>query len=188
MGLRRADSLGRCASSGPSWEELELAKGRAVTLSLVGAGLVWAAWHSLAQPPDREPCKSSSSRAGLANLFGAVRPSEGRLTGGFAYAPWNPDHTPLLLTREQTTEVRKIERAAERVPSAGNIADLAVIHLLLGDPKQGVLRLEKALHLAPEDACVLSDLAAAYLVRANKSEIEDPFDKVRALELAFKAV
>ena len=146
----------------------------------------------------------------LAEALGERRLFEPRLTGGFAWAPCQPPEEnpedlipsarcgelpePGTAERAELLEVwTEIVEAAE---DHGERADLlharGVGHLLWsarGDEvelERAVGELERAAELAPQEsaqrAAVLSDLAAAYLVRAG--ELDQPGDLARGLEAA----
>ena len=79
-----------------------------------------------------------------------------------------------------------IEADARRSPTPESRRALSVAHLILGDLDQGVEGLRSLTTATPADAGVWSDLAAAYLTRAQ--EAERPADWPRALETALRAL
>lgn len=138
-------------------------------LALVGFGC---------EPQARE--SSSSARTELAGALVGLRSIEGRLTGGFTHAAYNPK------ARLPSQKLRKIIR---KIESAGNssqaLADGAVIDLIGGEPARAVSKMERALESGPRTATLLSDLAAAHLALAQNGQ---PESLVEALELAEQAV
>jgi CHAT domain-containing protein len=133
-------------------------------------------------------------RPELHELIAAVadeptRPVEGRLSGGFTYAP-PPSPTRGRGDREASPDVRiaaaNLEKAAKLNDSPGNRAALGVAYLALGNLDAAIDAIEDATQRDPENPRVLSDLAAAYLARAKWWA--RPEDWVRALEAAERAV
>jgi CHAT domain-containing protein len=130
--------------------------------------------------------------AQLAQAIGPRRFVEPRLTGGFAYgrlivlrseagAPGLDAQSPAVLAA-----VAQIRQKAEGDTSPDALGALAVTYLVSGDVAAAVKSLESATAQAPDDARLLSDLAAAYLVRAERSD--EPADIPKALELAERAI
>lgn len=122
------------------------------------------------------------------------RPVEGRLTGGFEYAPYREGSS--RVTEAQTPEtnpegsVRGPDEStlvtAEDEGSAARLRRVAVRQLLEGRVDQAVRKLERAVRLAPDDPRCLSDLAAARLDRARQTG--DVYGLMLALEAASRAV
>jgi tetratricopeptide (TPR) repeat protein len=115
-----------------------------------------------------------SDRPELAELVAAVaeeptRPVEGRLTGGFEYAP-PPSPTRGPGDREVSPDVRiaaaKIEKRAQAEDTPENEAALGVAYLTLREWDEAVDALRRAAERRPETATYQNDLAAAYLARA----------------------
>lgn len=119
-----------------------------------------------------------------------TRPVEGRLTGGFKYAP-PPSPTRGPGDREMPPEVRIAAARLEQVasgdqPSPTALADLGVALLTLGDVNKAIDALERAVAQRP-DARYESDLAAAYLARARRQGSQADWQKgLDASERALK--
>lgn len=127
--------------------------------------------------------------AALANE--PTRPVEGRLTGGFKYAP-PPSPTRGPGNREVSPDVRiaaaKIEKLARERDTPQTGAALGLAYLALGDVDRAVEVLEDAAAQQPLDARVQNDLSAAYLARARSlNHAEDYPSALAAAERAIKA-
>jgi tetratricopeptide (TPR) repeat protein len=125
--------------------------------------------------------------AALANE--PTRPVEGRLTGGFKYAP-PPSPTRGPGDREVSPDVRiaaaKIENLARERDTPENQAALGVAQLAVRDLDGGITSLERAVQKDPQAATALSDLAAAYCTRGrDRGNTEDLH---RALDAAERAL
>lgn len=147
--------------------------------------------------------------AALAAASGAPRPIEPRLTGGFGYYRCAPEPTPASLVPEprcsalpgEDTRAPLESQAVERGPGESFVTAEAVERLhvqgianLVSSRSQravewGIAALEEALAKEPRNASLLSDLAAAYVLRAQRQD--EPQDLVwayaaveRALEAA----
>jgi len=138
--------------------------------------------------------RSSSGLAELVAAVGQRRLVEPRLSGGFAYAPLaSPSRGPGELDRSDPADwkifeaaARVDERAREPEASADDRRALALAHLLLHNADRAIEQLEAVLESAPRDARLLSDLAAAHLVRADRED--RPLDRTVAIDLAARAV
>lgn len=130
--------------------------------------------------------------AELAHAMGAKRFVEPRLTGGFQHgrlivlragdAPQGLDaQSPAVLAA-----VARIRERTEGDTSPDGLGALAVTYLVSGDIAKAVKALESATAQAPKNARLLSDLAAAYLVRASR--LDEPADIPKALDAAEKAI
>lgn len=147
------------------------------------AGVFW--WSS------RRAADAPSLLAQLTAVPQASRPFPARLTGGFP-------HRPLEVRRSGATgeavpaDVRllaaRLEKRLETVGDAEALADAAAGALLAGHTAAALDFLSLAREHAPDSARVLSDLAAAYLVRAESAAPQRSADLVRALEAAAAAV
>jgi tetratricopeptide (TPR) repeat protein len=136
-----------------------------------------------------------ADRPELQELIAAVagqptRPVEGRLTGGFKYAP-PPSPTRGPGDRDMPPDVRiaaaRLEQAASGdSPAPGALADLGVALLTLGDVNKAIDALERAVAQRPLDARYQSDLAAACLARARRQG--SPADWQKALEASERAL
>ena len=141
-----------------------------------------------------------TDRPELAGLVAAMvqeptRVVDGRLTGGFSYAPApSADRGPRgPRARELSPDVRiaaaEIEKARQASDAAENQAAAGVAHLVQGDLDKAVDELESAVQRRPMDARYQSDLSAAYLERARSPNHADDWSRAlaaaeRALELA----
>lgn len=158
-----------------------------------------APWHP-------EAAIGSPGLPAIVHVLEGQRPVEPRLTGGFDHAPCSPGSRSRNLvpyprcspffdpgTRgwEVTVKiVREIQETAESDPSPTNLQASALAKLV-SDPsgaavEEAVADLERAHQGSPEDARILSDLAAAHYVRAQRKEA--PFDLFLALSAADQAV
>jgi CHAT domain-containing protein len=145
-------------------------------LALVGGSGGFACFHRNS---------SISTRAKLAETLGPCRFIEGRLTGGFSYARFDPAHSGPQISKDRRMALRKLSREVSgSTPEA--IADRALLKLLDGDSRQAVQMLETASAAKPGSAALLSDLAAVYLADARINN--DPYSRVKALEAAENAV
>jgi len=129
--------------------------------------------------------------AELAQTMGTTRFVEPRLTGGF-------QHGRLIVLRSSGPQgldaqspavlaaVARIRERTEGDKSPEGLGALAVTYLVSGDIGKAVKTLESATAQAPKNPRLLSDLAAAYLVRAGR--LDEPADLPKALEAAEKAI
>jgi CHAT domain-containing protein len=157
----------------------------AVVALLVATGLVQPAWFA---------GRTSGTRPELAGLVVAmavesVRGLEGRLTGGFPYAPsralmrgealpaWSPDVRVAAAT---------LERQVQDGDAPEHAATRGVLHAILGDLDRARTELERAVGDNPADARYQSDLSAVYLERARV--LNRPEEYPRALTAAERAV
>jgi tetratricopeptide (TPR) repeat protein len=110
------------------------------------------------------------------------RPSEGRLTGGFEYAPPPSPiraEAPVEAPPEVRIAVAAIEREARRRPTVESEQALGVAYLVNGDVDQAIETLERSTRARPEDSRFWSDLAAAYLERGARRASASDFEKAR---------
>jgi putative zinc finger protein len=145
----------------------------------VAAGLAAAAALLLSVQVARPgwPFGSTGDRPELQDLISAVasqptRPVEGRLTGGFKYAP-PPSPTRGPGDRDLPPDARiaaaRLEQAAAAEPASTSAqAAQAVAFLVLGDVDKAIDGLEKVVVQQPSNARYQSDLAAAYVARAKR--------------------
>jgi tetratricopeptide (TPR) repeat protein len=137
---------------------------------------------------------SSSDSATLQALVAAVgneRTVEARLTGGFAYGPLrgavrSGELSAVPVSPDVRIAAARIEKETlgRRTPEALRLLGLA--HLVTGDVARAVPVLEEAVNRPSPDPKALSDLAAAYLVRAARGN--QPQDLAKALAAADRAV
>jgi CHAT domain-containing protein/tetratricopeptide (TPR) repeat protein len=104
-----------------------------------------------------------------------------RLTGGFRYAP--PENAKAPLSKR---ERHALSEAAAAIRRERSLHASGILALLFGRNEQAVLLLERAAAKSPRNAEILSDLAAAYLVRAEA--LDQPIDLIAALNAAETAV
>lgn len=170
-----------------------------VILGLSVLLLTLALWYGVGLAESRQTWPSIRGQKELVQSFHGERPVEGRLSWEFVYAPFRgtegtvqsardlepaqPTGPPL---RGPTPAEKEIERAIEGQRSPEALGTRGILHLLQGQADRAVRELDKASHLAPNDARLLSDLAVALLARAR--EKDDPHDLVLALATADKAV
>jgi CHAT domain-containing protein len=134
---------------------------------------------------------SNRQLAELVAAVGTQRTFEPRLTGGFKYGPVRgPVRAGESVAQIQSPEVRiaaaKIEQEASvhRTPQA--LRSLGLAYLVTGDVNSAVPALEEAADQPTPGAQILSDLAAAYLIRATHNN--HPQDLAKALTMADRAV
>ena len=129
----------------------------------------------------------------LVKAVGERRFFEPRLTGGFKYGPItgpsrgltgsDPSGNWPLLAAAALLKAR-----SEEDPSAANRRAVAAAQLILGDSSVAVRSLEELCARNPLDATLLSDLSAAYLVRAFREDRQDDWNRgLDAAERALKA-
>ena len=140
----------------------------------------------------RAPSLPSPLVAPLVQAIGETRMIEPRLTGGFQYgrlivlrsgeaAKGLDAQPPAVLAAVATIRAR-----AENDTSPEALQALAATYLVSGDVAAAVQALESATAQKPDDPRLQSDLAAAYLVRAARTD--EPADIPRALESAERAI
>lgn len=130
--------------------------------------------------------------AELAQAMGDRRFVAPRLTGGFRHGrliTLRSGDTPQGLDAQSPAvlgAVARIRERAEADTSPEALGALGVTYLVSGDAAAAVKALESASAQQPDDARLLSDLAAAYLVRAEQAD--EPADIPKALESAERAI
>ena len=128
------------------------------------------------------------SHTALVAAEGARRPVEGRLSGGFAFAPWDEgflDGESEPTADDLATEAA-IEAASGADPNASTRAARAVLEIRRGRPDKAIALLASAVEERPGDPRLLSDLAAAYLARHRNAS--DPRSLIHALTAAERAL
>jgi tetratricopeptide (TPR) repeat protein len=121
----------------------------------------------------------------LVAAVGTERLIEPRLTGGFAYGPvrgFMPSgQAPvrLSLSPDIRIAVANIEKETTTQYSAAALHARGVAALLVGDVDRAIASLEAAAGQRA-DSAILSDLAGAYLVRADRTGNKDDFSKALA--------
>jgi CHAT domain-containing protein len=156
----------------------------------------------LVSRPRAEPLRADPMAALMA-AAGPVRHIDGRVTG-MAFAPRAP------ITRGAANDVKHdpqswklftaadtVQAEAQHAPTAANLHNFGLSHLLLGNWNEAVTTLEQALLVSTHetdvrraiprstDASLLADLAAAYGARAKA--FEQPRDRNAAFEAAARA-
>jgi len=158
-----------------------LRRGSALILLICVAALIRA---------DGEKREMYWPRPELAPITAAARntrPIQARLTGGFGYAPWNPDAPPLPEAQA------RVLGAAFNLFSAGKAATnpalqaaLGTTFLLTGRTDDAVVQLQRAVTEPSPQPAWLSDLAAAYLTRGDRDRRVS--DYVAAVAMAQRAL
>lgn len=123
-------------------------------------------------------------RAQLVSAFKSNRPSEGRFSGGFQYAPFQLHSQPQVKSLKRI--YRQFERELKRAPAPDVQAGFAVLNLAFGKTAEALKLFNQLARTQPDCAEALSDLSAFWLAQANLSQ--DSFDLVRALDAADRAV
>jgi tetratricopeptide (TPR) repeat protein len=120
-----------------------------------------------------------------------VRPVEGRLMGGFAYAPppsptrGGADRLGRAWSGEVKIATATLQSYAEGTTSADVRAALGVALIVDGDLDDAIIALEQAAKDRPNDAATHANLSAAYLARARW--FNHPEDWPKALAAAERA-
>ncbi len=162
---------------------------RALLLAAAAASAVGAALLAL-----RTGTPVRSDIAALVKALEGRRTVEPRLTGGFPHAeapailrgPTAPSPAEEKSSRYPLfAAAADLQRKVKSDPTAVALGNLGVADLILGHPAVAVQRLEEATAKEPKNARLLSDLSAAYLVRAK--EEDQPEDIPKALEMAARA-
>jgi CHAT domain-containing protein len=166
---------------------------------LIGAAAM-AVWSGRLMRPIVASLTGSRAE-GLTELVAAVdaerrRGVQGRLTGGFRHAPRPAtmraagDAAPPRVSTDVRLAAAKAEAAAARSGTPETLAVNGVASLVLGDVERAIASLERAASVhtpaADQAAAIQSDLAAAYLARAEDSNRAE--DGARALAAAERAV
>lgn len=148
------------------------------------AALVLAVRTNPGSTPANEPLRQ------LVVAVGTERLIEPRLTGGFAYGPIRTVRSEPAAVAVVSPEVRiaaaMVDKLTIEQTDAAARHARGVAALVVGDVDAAVSALELAARAQPVDARVLSDLAAAYLVRARQGS--DPNDLRAALAVLNRAV
>jgi tetratricopeptide (TPR) repeat protein len=158
---------------------------RRVTWQMAISGLAAAAMILLAVNL-WYPFGANGDERALTNLVTAVgtaRTVEPRLTGGFAYAPVRGPvrgANDINLSPDIRIAIAEIEKQYAAKPVAATAA------IISGDTNHAIDILEANSQLRPNDPKILSDLSAAYLARAARSNSTD--DASRALTAANRAL
>jgi len=148
----------------------------AAALALLAIRLWW--------PPQRGETTSVELQELVAAVgTEATRPIDGRLTGGFPYAP---PPSPARAGEPAGTgsprvqvAIAAIERNARANPSPQREAALGVAYLVSGDLDASIAALERAAAQQTGNARLLSDLSAAYIQRGLRTGSRDDYEKAR---------
>ncbi len=119
----------------------------------------------------------------LVAAVGTARTFDARLTGGFAYAPVRGPvrgSSDANLSPDVRIAIAEIEKQQAAEPVAATAA------LIAGEPSRAISILEIASKANPNDARILSDLAAAHLTQGTLTN--NPADASRALAAANRAL
>lgn len=170
-------------SHGTMWKRLAwsaggvLAAAAAVVLMLRTGGMPWRTIEA----PELQA---------LVAAVGTERMVEPRLSGGFAYGPMRAvraaEPTGAIVSPDVRIAAAQIEKRAIDARSPQTLRALGVAYLVTGDVGRAVPVLEEAVDESAPDARTLNDLAAAYLVRAARTN--QPQDLTKALATADRAV
>lgn len=157
--------------------------GRALAIAMVAVVVLVSGWAILQSRRSEGP-----PIAALVRLTAGQRFVEGRLSGGFEWAPLQKTRGVGGLVADRWDLVRAVTEMREGV-SAGSLDRkhaMGVAYLLLGQVDEGIRALELATEDAPRDARLLSDLAAALIERGKL--FGHAQDLVRALDHAEEAL
>ncbi len=159
-------------------------------LAVAGAAAIAAgAWVVVRNGAWIERPTETSAFSSLVSAVGATRPVEGRLTGGFAHAPWPGPKRGEARDRPSWEALAAAARVRDDVlarpdrPDAD--VDLAAATLIAGDVDESVRLLEDGRTVSASNARVLNDLAVAYLARSARDGRAD--DVAKALDAAERA-
>ena len=153
-----------------------------VGLSGLALGLI--ASRQCSRGPANVP-SPAFERSRLISALGPLRPGEGRLTG-LAYCPYRDNDSVRPSGRTFVQEAARIMRTADRFGSLEAMTNLALVKVVANRPEEAVLLLEQACVRAPSNPVFLSDLSAAYLLRARQRS--QPYDWFRALGASDRAL
>jgi CHAT domain-containing protein/tetratricopeptide (TPR) repeat protein len=160
---------------------------RTAVVVAIAATALLVAWLLAVARPWREPPPFEQLVASLAGE--PARPVAGRLTGGFGYAPPPvPMRSAAARTSSPDTRIAaaRIEKAALESPTASNQAHLGSAFVVVGEWDKAVAALEDAVERDAGRATFQTDLAAAYLARAEA--LGQGEDWARALASATRAI
>ncbi|HVT61753.1 MAG TPA: CHAT domain-containing protein [Thermoanaerobaculia bacterium] len=156
--------------------------------ALLAGAVAGCTLAALACPGRERQGKPLPSRGELAAKLGSWRPVEGRLRD-FAYAPWQPAQRRGAVASDEVQmlgDVLRIVPDRDTASSVEGLAEAALLALMAQHYGEAVAKLEDAAKSSPHDPGNWSDLAAAYLARAEADS--NPSDYVLALLAADRAV
>ncbi|HLG54025.1 MAG TPA: CHAT domain-containing protein [Vicinamibacterales bacterium] len=118
----------------------------------------------------------------------AKRPVEGRLAGGFPYAPAVVQARGVRLTVSPEVRIAAatIEKRARDAETPQHSAALGAAYLALGEWDRAVAALQDAVDAVPTQAAFYNDLSVALLARAGATD--RPEDWIAALDAASRAI
>jgi tetratricopeptide (TPR) repeat protein len=156
----------------------------------VGAALATAAVLMVTVSSWRHASPSPSAELqALVAAVGTDRTIEPRVTGGFSYGPFRGPvrgaEKPTSLSPDVRIAAARIEKDAGTSRTQEAMRTLGIAHLVVGDIDRAITTLEAAANESTAEAQTLSDLAAAYLVRARRRA--DAKDAETALMMAERA-
>jgi tetratricopeptide (TPR) repeat protein len=167
-------------------------RSRRVARSSAAAAMAMAACLMLAVGTGNAPWRTGDSpelRA-LVAAVGTERPIEARLSGGFEYGPLRAVRGGPASSRPVSPDVRiavaRSEQRAMARRTPETLQSLGVGYLVMGEVERAVPLLEQAVEHRAPPAKMLSDLSAAYLVRADRGH--NPQDRAKALAVADRAL
>ena len=160
---------------------------RLASWAAAGAGLAAAAaltlavWWPRAERPEL---------VGLVAAVGERRPVEGRLTGGFKFGPIESPTRGAEAGADSRVlaAAAQLEEEARGTGNARLLGALGTARLVTRDFDGAVTYFDRAIDLAPHDALLLTDRAAALLARGDSAGDDGAGDFVRALDDAARAV
>jgi hypothetical protein len=140
--------------------------------------------------PELNPWRRSTPRADLIAAMDTSRTIEGRLTGGFAYAPLRTptrgtSAPPATNAYALLAAAARIREAAAENPNADNLHLLGTSNLVQDDYDAALNAFARAASIR-DSAALQADLAAAYLARGRATNRRDDYD--RALEAAERSI
>jgi CHAT domain-containing protein len=135
--------------------------------------------------PPGDATRAAVDRLIAATNQQALRPTRGRLSGGFAYRPSHNGASirpELRASYEATAAAAQLERLANLPDgSVDTAASLAIAYLVLNQPTRALEQLQDAHQDNERSGSILSDLGAAYL------EVGDPEHRPEAVVLSLEA-
>lgn len=162
------------------------AESRRRVMAAAGVGLALAASFMLVArlQPGLIPFGEGHQYQELVAAVGHNRTVEGRITGGFAYAPLRPATRAGREGREENFALLaasgELQQRAVTKPTAANRHAAGVAQLVVGDYDAAVKTLEAAVAVEPAKAAYHSDLAAAYIARGQAMDSRDDFSRAQA--------
>lgn len=190
--IRRAETAKRPLIPAEALASIGGWRPRRLAWSSAAAATAMAACLMLAVVTGSVPWRGGDSpelRA-LVAAVGTERPIEARLSGGFEYGPLRAVRGGPAAARPVSPDVRiAVARSEQRAMgrrTPETLQSLGVGYLVMGEVERAVPLLEQAVEQRGPSAKMLSDLSAAYLVRADRGH--DPQDRAKALAVADRAL